>query len=77
MAMIAMTASKFFVDTDKQPLDNVCNLLIFQRIMGEDVAWICEEEMEGDIWVISVPESQLHQLAFRYTAQRYEQRRRS
>ena len=41
MAVIPMLVFEFFiVDTGEQPLNNVCNPPILQRIIGEDVAWI-------------------------------------
>ena len=41
MAVIPMLVFEFFiVDTGEQPLNNVRNPPILQRIIGEDVAWI-------------------------------------
>ena len=41
MAVIPMLVFEFFIiDTGEQPLDNVHNPLILQRIIGQDVTWI-------------------------------------
>ena len=41
MAVIPMLVFEFFiVDTGDQPLNNVRNPPILQKIIGEDVAWI-------------------------------------
>jgi hypothetical protein len=39
MAVIPMLVFEFFVDTGEQPLDNVRNVPISQRIIGGDVTW--------------------------------------
>jgi hypothetical protein len=40
MVVVPMVVFESFVDIGKQPLDNVSNFPIFQRIIGQDVAWI-------------------------------------
>ena len=41
MAVIPMFIFKLvIIDTGEQPLDDVHNLPIFQRIINEDVAWV-------------------------------------
>ena len=41
MAVIPMLIFKLvIIDTGEQPLDNVRNLPIFQRIINEDVTWV-------------------------------------